>query len=318
MGVSTGLNPEINKTSLDKVVYTQFDEKATPDQADALDSVFFKQDSTELGAISVAEFMPAGLFEEIAEEADYEMDEFKAGAKTTYDILAYKKEFPIPEEFYEDNQHNFVPNGIRDAGRKARMSRDKFAFYRSYQDAFSTTTITTPDDAALCSDSHVGLDGSTIDNKETGALSPANLDTAVKSLELQKDQRGDLGGHSFAGLLVPRTLYKSAFEIVDSIQMAHTAENQLNIFNTKYGTIRMACSPWLDSTYNPYNSSYANSSYFLVSGFHAITRYQRLPLATKMVPPDTDRKGRWFYRMRFRERVVAETWEGIVGADGSA
>lgn len=314
-GLNTGLNPELVKVSLDKVVYGQFDDKASPDQTDALDSVFFKQDSTQLGAVSSVEYQPPSYFDIHLEEEEKVENEVRTGTKTTTDVDEYATSVPIPETFFEDAQHNIIPHTIRELGRKAKDTRNKYAFKYSYADAFSG--VTTPDGAALISDSHVGLDGSTIDNLETGTLTPANFDVLIQSLELQKDQNGELGGHAVAGLLVPRVLYKTAFEVVESIQAAHTAENQLNIFNTKYGTMRMACSQWLDEDYNTYNSN-GDTSYFVVSKYHHITRYQRLGLLTEIVPPKYDNRGRWYYRLRFRERVIAETWEGTAGSNGTA
>lgn len=313
-GLNSGNNPEVTKTSLDEVLYTEHDIKPTPEQIDVTDGVFFKQESTDRSADIYAEYMPPQEFPEHAEEEELNDDTVRTDNKTTKDVRNYKNSIKIPIEFWEDDQHSEVSETIRQFGRKARNARDKFGFQQSYGDAFSGAT--TPDGLPMISNSHVPLIGGTIDNLETGTLTPANMDIFVSALELQKDQRGEYGGHSMAGLLVPRALYKTAIETMESTLRAASGENDVNVFDTKYGTMKIANNPRLDSTYNSLNSN-AATSYFGVSRNHRIARVVRKGLTTLLVGHETDNQDRVTYKARFREVVAPKTWEGLVGSNGT-
>jgi len=64
-------------------------------------------------------------------------------------------------------------------------------------------------------------------------------------------------------------------------------------------------------------NSNTDTSYFLVSRIHSVTRWVRKALTTILVPPDTDERDRYRYKARFREIVSAISWEGIVGSNGT-
>lgn len=313
-GMNSGNNPEVVKTSLDEVLYTEFDTKPSPDQIDATSSVFFRQESIDRQADIYAEYMPPQQFDSYAEEEEVRDDSVRTDNKTTKEVVPYKSDLPIPVEFFEDDQHGMVTQMVQSYGRKARDTRDKNAFIQSYGDAFSGAT--TPDGVAMISNSHVALSGDTIDNLETGTATPTNMDTFVQSLELQKDQRGEYGGHSMTGILSPRALYKTMVEIMESTLLADTAENNINMFDTKYGRMSINNSPWLDSTYNSLNTN-AATSYFGVSNNHRVARIVRKGLSTTLVGHETDKRDRMMYKARFREVIAPKTWEGLVGSNGT-
>jgi ribosomal protein S17 len=168
----------------------------------------------------------------------------------------------------------------------------------------------------MISNSHVSGSGDTVDNLETGALSADNLFTVVKSLRLQKAQDGDLGSYHADGLLVPVNLHRTAVEIADSELKTNTANNNLNYFSRVYPGLVVGSSEYLDSAYNSLNSN-ADTSYFVVSKLHSITRAVRVGIEREYVDAKYDRKRRAFYRARFSERVYAGTWGGLVGSNGT-
>lgn len=312
-GLNSGNNPEIVKTSLDEVLYTEYDREQEPGEILATDSLFFKQESTGMGAVQYAEYMGPGEFEEHAEEESRKLATVRTDNKTTTQILNYKNTVPIPDEFFQDDQHNEVAHTIRMFGMRARTSRDKNAFAKSYAGGFDTAT--TPDGAYLFSDSHTALDGSTIDNLETGTLTPTNLETVIRSLRLQNAQDGELGGHNAAGLLVPVVLFPDAMEITKSALQANSAENNLNYFSEVYPGMIVGASAYLDSANNSYTN--ADTSYYVVSRNHYISRTVRQAMKTDLVPPTTDLQDRWFYKAGYREVVVPKTWEGVVASNGT-
>lgn len=315
MPLKTGYNPSLVKTAIDEVFFSESDREAEPGEVLAPNPIFFIQDETEKGAEITEEYEGPGGFTEHVEEESVEEATIRTGNQKTHTVKNYKRGVYIPVEFYEDDMHSAVNRTIRKFGERARLSRDKFAFEKSYGDAFSGAT--TSGDVALISDSHIAMNGDTIDNKETGALNAANLETLVKKLRIQQAQDGELGGHNPVGLLVPPALFPDAIEIAETELKPHTADNTLNYFSRIYPGLVVGCSAYLDSAYNKLNSN-TDTSYFLVSRNHSIMRYVRKPLTTTLVPPETDERDRYHYKARFREVVSIISWEGIVGSDGSA
>lgn len=307
---------DTTRSGLDEIFYSGYEMDKQPGEVRADDTLFFRQTSTPWGTIQYAESQGPGDFTEEAEESEVPEATVRVGNKTTADVLNYKRDLPISEEYREDSEkYGTVDQWVKEMGIRARTSRDKFAMRRSYGDAFGG--VNTPDGADLISNSHTSLNGDTIDNLETGALSPANLEVVVRSLRLQRAQDGDLASYHADGLLVPVVLHPDATEITASELKAGTAQNEINYWSKIYPGLRVGASEYLDSTYNTLNTN-ANTSYFVVSKMHSITRAVRVALETEWVDPIYDRKRRAFYRARFRERVYAGTWGGVVGSNGTA
>jgi len=110
---------------------------------------------------------------------------------------------------------------MRDFGLKARLTQDKNAI-NSYANGFSTTN--TNAGVTLFNNSHTNLNGDTVDNNIDVALTEANLETGVVTLQEQKAQDGTLAGHDPAFLLVPTALFKEAMEITKSDLRSGTAD----------------------------------------------------------------------------------------------
>lgn len=280
----------------------------------ARNPIFFKQLDTTRGVYQWAEFSGVGEWEESLEEEERALSTVRTANKTSATIVNFKKTLAIPVEFFEDEEHDVVNNAIAAVGLRGRTKQDKSAL-NVYAAGFATTSFTTPDGAALFSNSHTSLDGSTIDNLETGALTPDNFEILWRSLQGQKAQDNDLGGHEPVGFLVPPALYPDAIELLDSQLRPGTGNNQVNWVFTKYGTIVLGQNPYLGSTYN--TATNANTSHYLVSRNHSISRITRLGMETKLVPPDTDLMDRYFYKARYREVDRPKSWEGIVASNGS-
>lgn len=314
MSLNSGNNPSIVKTAIDTVFMSRFDREQEPGEVLATDGMFFRQEETSKAAEITEEYLPPSLFTINDEEEELEGTTPRTDNQITHTVNKYAEKMFISDVFFEDDQHNIVDRSIQEFGRKARLTRDAFAFRQTYGDAFSGAT--TSDGVALISNSHVALSGDTIDNLETGTLTPDNLKTLFVSLTLQKDQAGDLGAHNAKGLLVPRVLHDEAMEITKSELAANTAENNLNYFSTVYPGLRVGSSAFLDSAFNSLNTN-ADTSFFILAQDHGITRWVRRGLKTTLVSPDTDVRDRWLYKASFREIVAPITWEGIVGSNGT-
>jgi hypothetical protein len=311
----SGNNADVVKLSLDELLFTEFDRGQEPGEVLATDSLFFRQKSTTRQVIQWAEYSNVGEFEEHAERQMLNETDVVTDNKTTATIRKWIKSIPISSEFFADDQHDETRQTIKNVGMRGRQTQDHQAFAKTYADGFDGNIFTTPDGQALFSNSHTNLNGDTIDNLETGTLTPDNLKTAVTSLRLQKAQDGEYGGHNVAGLLVPVTLHDEALEITKSALVANSAENNLNYFSEIYPGLVCGASAFLDSAFN--TATNADTSYYLASRNHQVSRYTREGMSTDLIEPRFSKTDEWEYRARFREISVPQTWEGVVASNGT-
>lgn len=308
VGITTG-------AGLDEVFSSAYEMEKQPGEVRADDSLFFKQDNTEWLTVQYAESSGPGQFRATSEDEEVDEATVRVGNRTTAEVFEFDRDIPIPQRYQEASQaYGMVEKWVSELGNRARTSRDEQAFIRSYSDAFSG--VTTPDGAALISNSHTALSGDTVDNLETGAASTDNLATLIHSLRVQKAQDGSLGSCHADGLLGPSVLHPTLMVITASELKPGTGENDRNYISMVYPGLVVGSSEWLDEDYNTYNTN-GDTSYFVVSRMHSITRAVRVPIQNEYVPPMYDRKRRAFYRARFSERVFAGTWVGIVGSNGT-
>lgn len=279
--------------------------------------MFFRQKTTTWGSIQNAEFAGSDDFEERVDDEEVQEGSLRIGNKQTLDVAEFDQDIPFPQAFLEDSEKYEIKMGaVEEMGVSAVNARDKHAFFKSYGNPFDATNNPTPDGAALGSNSHTSLNGETIDNLETGALSADNLKISVRSLKLQKRQGGGRGGYFFNGIMVALNLLETAVEITDSELKTNTANNNLNWVSNLYPGVRVGTSEYLSSTYNTLNSN-VDTTYACISLRHKLTRAVRIPISTEWVDPIYDRKRRAFYRGRFRERTYPGTWSGTQWSNGT-
>lgn len=228
----------------------------------------------------------------------------------------WTKQVPVSDEAFHADKVGLRQSIGTKIGNRARLTQDKKAILNTYGDAFDGTVNTTPDGDALASNSHTTLKGYTVDNLETPVLSADGLWTVVQSLANQKAQDGEAGSYVFEGLLVPFILYKKAKETMDSQLVPFSGENHINLFDTVYGTVRIAASIFLGSTYNA--NTNANTSYHVVSSSHMINRKVHRDLYMSLIPPENTANDSYLYRARFLEAHFPETFCGYVGSNGIA
>lgn len=308
VGLTTG-------SGLDEVFGSAYEMDKQPGEVRADDALFFKQDTTDWLVHQYAEYMGPGQFRATTEDEEVDDATVRVANRTAAEVFEFDRDIAIPQRYQESSQaYGMVEKFVFELGVRARTSRDEQAMRRSYADPFSG--VTTPDGVALISNSHVALSGDTVDNLETGAASADNLATLIRSLRLQRAQDGSLGSCHADGLLAPAQLHPTLTVLTESDLKPGTGNNDINYISKVYPGLVVGASEWLDSTYNTYNSN-ANTSYFVVSRMHSVTRVVRVPISNEYVPPQYDRKRRAFYRARFSERVFAGTWVGIAGTNGT-
>lgn len=306
-GLSSGLNPNVVKTALDKVFFAQHDQPPGPNTAVADTPEVFIQDNTDRAAVIMEVFKGSGLWEETAEQEAYRGDTPRVNDQITFTVAKFTKKVHISEEFLEDELHSVVRNMITDMGMMARVTRNNKAM-GIFRGAASSTL--TSDGVALLSASHQNINGDTVDNTISGALTETTLDEGIRLLYEQVNQAGEIVGHEAKTLLVPSALFKKAVEITDSQLRSGTGNNDLNVFSAKYNLTVMQ-SPYLGS-----NAGGSNTAWFLLSSNHSIMRFVRIPVQTKLIPGDNQENGDTVYRGRYREVFGAISYEGTVGFEG--
>lgn len=307
--LSSGMNSNVVKTALDQVVFTEYNKDPGPNVATANDSMVFNQETWDRAAVISEVFKGVSFFDTRQEEEDVPSDTPRVGQQLTYSIVNYAKSVDITKNLFDDDQHSTVARMMREFGLKARKSQDNnaMAYLRG---GFATTT--TADAAYVFSNSHTNLNGDTIDNLSTAALSESSLNTGIVALMEQKDQAGEVMGTMAQTLLVPPALFKTACEITDSELRSGTGNNDINVYSSKYNLF-VKQSPYLGAA-----AGGSDTAWFLLGEGHNLTRWVRQPLVTDVVDYKYQRNNNYIYKGEFREVIGAITYEGLWGSTGAA
>lgn len=315
-GHTTQLSPDAVQTAIDAVAWEEYMREQQPSYLSAQDEYFFKQSGDSKMVYVWDEDSNVGSFDETEEQEDILDTDTRIGNQKTKRQSKWTKQIPISFEAFQTDQVGKRQKIGVQVGDRARLTQDKKTILDTYGDAFAGSINTTPDGDAWASATHTTLKGYTVDNLETGALNADNLWTGVQTLTDQLAQDGDLGGQVFEGLVVPFILYKTAKETMNSQLVPFSAENQINIFDTDYGTVRIAASAFLNSAQN--TNTNANTSYHMVSRNHSASRKVLAGLSTSMIEPKYTRNDNYILRARYMESHFIETWTGYVGSNGTS
>lgn len=315
-GFTAELSPDAVQTAIDAVMWEEYDRERQPSYLSAADEMFFKSSGIDTMKFLFDEDSNVGMFEEVGEQVEIPRTDTRIGNQTTVSVVKYMKSIPISFEAFKADQVGKREKIGRQVGDRAKLTRDVKSILNTYGDAFAGSVSTTPDGDAAASNSHTTLNGTNVDNLETGALAPDALWTAVTSLANQQAQDGDAGSYVFDGLVVPFNLYKTAKEVMNSTLVANSGENNVNVFDTDYGTVAIRASVFLGSTYN--SATNAATSYHLLSENHQVTRKVFTDLNTNLIPPEFSDTDSWEHRSRFMEVAFWGSWNGYVGSNGSA
>jgi len=317
IGGHTGLlSPDAVETAIDAVMWEEYTRDRQPGYLRAGDEFFFKQDTTDLLAFIWDEDSNVGAFQKTAEQEEILNTDTFIGNQTSKSTQKFTKQVPISDEAFRADKVGKRARIGKQVGDRARLTQDQTAILETYGDAFEGNENLTPDGQNLASNAHVTLKGQTVDNLETGSATPDNLWTQVTALANQLGQDGDAGSHVFEGILGAFTLYKTFKEIMNSTLIANSAENNINIFDTDFGSVRIAASIFLGSTFNTHAN--ANTAYHLIGENHMITRKIFYGLTTALIPPENTANDTWLHRSKYHEMVFPGSWTAYLGTTGAA
>jgi hypothetical protein len=309
MALKAATSPNVAHTALDFVFFQKYEDEAqiSRGRATAKDPLIFKQDSADSDKVIYDQFGGGGFFaQRTNEEAEIAQSNPRVTNNVSLTVLEFADAVDVPKNFMDDEKHGVVKGNAADMARRAKLSQDDYAIDRW---SLGFTSVVTNDAVAWFSNSHVTIDGTTVDNLETGVATPSNLETMIVSLGRQKNQGGILGHFDPALLLVPLNLLKEGSEIIDSDLLANTGNNNVNYLSRKYPGLELKFSPTLDDT--------STTAYFLASKEHSCKRWIREAVATNYIPWNISKNKVGTYQCWFREVVAPVSYEGTVASNGT-
>ena len=316
-GHTEGFSSAAAQTELDTILFTEFEREESPDYLSSRNELFFKQISRDRKSFIWQEWSNVGEYEEHEEQEDIKRTDVRTANKTTVNLVKRMKSIPVSSEMRADDVHDTDSVLVRNLGDRLRLTQDKRAVLRTYADGFDGNVHNAPDGKSLYNNLHTTISGDKVDNLETGSLNPDNLDILVQSLTNQVAHDGELGSFVFGGILVPPARYKTAKETMDSELVANSAENNMNIFSTVYGTVAIKMSQFLGSGQN--SATNADTSYYIVSREHQIIRATHTEgVTTDLIEPRFSNTDSWEYRARYREETFPGAFHGTAAATGTA
>lgn len=309
MSLKASTSPNVAHTALDFVFFQDFNyvDAGTAGLGTARDPLIFKQDVADGDKVIYDQFSGAGYFgQRTNEEQELAQGNPRVTNNVSLSVLDFAKAVDVPRNFMMDNKHGVVKRNVSDMGYKGRLSQDNYAFDRW---SLGFTTVVTNDAVAWFSNSHTTIDGTTVDNLETGVLTAANLETLIISLGRQVQQDGTLGYHHARLLLVPLNLLKESTEIVDSELLAGTGNNNINYLSKRYPGLEVKFSPFLDDT--------STTAYFLAGDRHSCKRWVREDVHTNYISWENSKNWVGSYQAGYREVINPISFEATVGSNGS-
>lgn len=311
MSFNKGTSPNVVITDLDSVFYQEYNKQSLNNYVTAESASIFNQATADNSAVIVETFGGIGYWPTRAEEGDVNSASPRVTNKGTYSVLEYANSVKIPVTFFEDQMHGSYDMMVRNFAETARVTRDRAAF-KFWVDGFATNQ--TADAVYIFSASHTTISGATVDNLSSDAFSTTALNDALVALMTQKDQAGLVRGCIGRTILVPPALFKNACEVSDAQLRPNTANNEPNVFLTKFG-LYAACSPHLSAAST--GVSGADAYWYLLADNHSMTRYVRTPIETDLVDYKIAPNNTYVYKGRFREVLGCQDYVGLFGSTGA-
>lgn len=246
-----------------------------------------------------------GDIPQVAEGSAYPASLVRELGTVTYTSVEYKRKWGLTQLMEDFSNYGTTMKMMMKAGYRARYKQDNL-MQAVITGGFATTT--TWDGAYLFSASHsVGDTGVTQSNLISGALTETTLNEAYIALGLLKDHEGLTMPMDGVKLLVPQTLAKKAYELVQSPAGPETADRKKNYINSL--GIEVVVWPLFDAV--------STTAWFLLTDkmWHSLTAYQKVNPSMKMYTDD-DTDNMW-EKCRFVQVQGATDYLGVVGSLGT-
>lgn len=222
----------------------------------------------------------------------------------TFTTKEYKVKAGITRLMMQFQNFGETMKNMRTLGYNARYKQDDL-LANVIAKGFDTTT--TFDGAYLFSASHkIGQGSAVQSNLISGALSKAKILDAYTKLGQMKDHKGLIMPLPGVNLIIPRALYGTAFEAINSAVGPDTNNNK-NVLNSL--NINIIVWPLLDA--------YSTTAWFMTAPkeFTALRAYQKTqPSVESYIDNATDNL---YEKVYFSQTQGAADYIGIVGSTGA-
>lgn len=306
---SNALNPSVVRTELDEVFFMEWDKEMEPGYGTVETPALFNQQTSNKAVEQRSVFVGTGYFEETGESQNIPSANSIIKDKVTYTHVKFSKGEEISKEFFDDDQHDDIDKIVRSLAQRGRQTQNLKGF-SVYRNAFNNA-FPGGDGVSLVNALHPTNIG-VATNALTDKLTPDSLNDAIVLLQTQQDKDGVIMGCVPKTLLVAPFNWKRACEIVESEWLADTANNNKNMYSSKYN-ISVYQNPFVGSGDGVTNQD----AWFLLSDYHSVNRIVREPLTTNMIDWRESRNMQYFYSAHYRESVGFDAWMGLVGSDGT-
>lgn len=306
--LTSALNPNVVKTALDELFFAEYNFPEHPGYASAEDSSCFMQMDSNKASEVTEEIKSSGYWASRSELAVPDEATPQSVYQQTFTNSALAKGVTISKHFMDDDQHGMWEKIVRDFAQLGRKSKDRNAF-SVFRTGFSTTY---GDAVALFSASHP-IVGGLQSNTDTIKLTETNLNTAMIALINQKGRDGTVAGSSPTTLLVATAGYKRGCIILDSEFRSGTANNDENVYSSKY-RMMIKMTPFVGASESDGDDDY----WFLLARNHGITRFKRQDVQTRLIDWRQREDMSYYYSGEFRQSVGAMSYVGAWGSTGSA
>lgn len=307
---SSALSPNIVKTAIDKLFFQRFNPNMQPGTVTVRDGRVFNQETSTKAAEIHEVFRGNGYWESKGESQNVQAGQSKTVNQVTYVHSVFARSEEIPKEFFDDDQHSMVKGIIREMGDEGVATQNLNGFL-TYVRAFNASYVGGDGQPLIDTDHPIATGVQSNEVASNPLLTPDSLNTAIVQMQEMKKQSGSAGMCVPKTLFVPPALYKYAVEITESKGLADTADNNMNVFSSKYG-LYVCQSPFIGATYGG-----SNTAWFLLSDNHSINRFVREAINTSMIPWDKTRNHVNIYTGRYRESTGWDDYIGIVASDGT-
>ncbi len=301
-------NFAIVQTELDTVFFQNFEyDGSTPGIATAQSGDLFKVVPTTHAAYIGEVNKGSGLWKLTGETQTVPQSTPAVRNKYTIYVNDFTDSIPLSKDLFDDNMHGVWSEDVKQFALMARVTQDNQAF-GLFRGAFTTTL--TADGVAFISASHVTIQGSTVSNLISGALSDTTLNNGIVALREQVNQAGVILGGVPSILLVPSKLFKYATQLTESALVADNANNAINVYRSAYG-FKVMSSPYLGAA-----SGGSDTAWFLLTPQHSVSRLVRQGVETALTDWRYSNNRTYNYQGNFRESVFVPDYAGAVGSTG--
>ncbi len=279
---------------------------------DMLGEFFDMMDGDTLPTKDTARFGQVGAFGDIVPfTGAVNYDDVSQGYTATLTHVEYTSGFQIERKLFDDDLFGVMdakPKGLATAAQRTRQKHGASVFNNAF--SVDSTWNQSSEGLSLCNDTHTtnaaGVSTAVgFDNNITSSLSAVSLAAARIQMRTFRGDRGERIDVMPDTLLIPPDLYQTAFEIVESLGVPDSANNNRNVHQGKYRVIE-------------WNYATDSNNWFVMDSTlmkDMLKWVDRVPIEFGMVEDFDSLVGKW--RLYGRWSLGTNDWRFILGSQVS-